>query len=272
LNPTISKLAAFLKEENKEIANEIVETVISRMNLSISGSEKERAITMYKSLLTFLSVSLESRTTDVPDELIEWSKQNAYEQVSANRKISEIVLRYPPTREVFTDYITEWSSQFGLSTEEFTLVLKKINKMLDASLEETVIAFEEYNARMKNKFEEEIETISFPIVPLTESMAVVPLVGNMDEHRTNHMIESVLPKVNNLRINYLIVDFSGVNDIDELAARNLHNAGSMLRLIGIKVISTGISPKLAKTAVSLGISTVNESYQSVRQALEVLRS
>jgi rsbT co-antagonist protein RsbR len=244
---------AFLKDQNIQLANDIVGTVIQKMNLSIPEVEIHRASDMYQVLLSFLSMSLETEDRDIPDEGIEWSKQNAYEQVSANRKISEIILRYPPTREGFSDLISGWASHFHLSTEEYTIVLKKINRMLDVSLEKTVMAFEEYNARIKEKFEDEIDIISFPIVPLTEIMAVVPLVGNLDEHRTNHLIGSVLPQVNNLKINHLIVDFSGVNEIDELAAKNLHNAGSMLRLLGINVISTGITPKLAHAAVTWGL-------------------
>ncbi|RIW34677.1 STAS domain-containing protein [Bacillus salacetis] len=273
MKTTIYKLAAFLKAENTQIANDIVDSVILKMNLSLSDVEVGRAINMYQDLLEFLSLSLQTENMDIPEELIEWSKQNAYAQVSANKKISEIILRYPPTREIFTDFVSRWAYHYQLSTEEYTLVLKKINRMLDVSLEKTVIAFEEYNAKVKEGFEEEIDIISFPIVPLTENMAVVPLVGRLDEHRANHLIDSVLPKVNNLKINYLIMDFSGVCEIDELAARSIHNAVSMLKLLGIQVISTGISPKLAYTAVSIGVGAVGvNSYQSVRQALESLNS
>ena len=273
MKPTISKLAAFLKNNENELAKTIVDSVLKKMTLTIPQQEKDRALTMYEALVNFLSVSLESEENSMPPELIEWSKRNAYELVSADGEISEIIVRYPPTREVFTDLISGWNTQFELSTEDYTLVLKKVNRLLDVSLEETVIAFEEYNKTMKEEFKEEIDVLSFPVVPLTKEMAVIPLVGNMDEHRTNHLIETVLPKVNDLKINYLIADFSGVNDIDEQAVRNLDSAGSMLRLLGIKVISTGISPELAKTAVAIGVETESISfYASVRQALEMLKS
>ncbi|WP_409254237.1 STAS domain-containing protein [Bacillus sp. SCS-153A] len=273
MKPTISNLAAYLRTNENQLANTIVESVLHKMNLTIPQEEVERAVTMYEALVNFLSMSVETEEKGLPSELIDWSKQNAFELVSANGNISDIIVRYPPTREVFTDLVAEWSNRFELSREEYTSVLKKINCMLDVSLKETVVAFEEYNTRLKEEFIDEIDHISFPIVPLTKDMAVIPLVGNIDEHRTNHLIETVLPKVNDLKINYLIVDFSGVCNIDELAVRSLDSAGSMLRLLGIKVISTGISPNLAKTAVAIGVDTMNINYfQSVRQALENLKS
>ncbi|MGD6801787.1 STAS domain-containing protein [Rossellomorea aquimaris] len=273
MKPKMNNLIEFLEENNEDIANQIVESVLDLMSLEIPQVEKDRAVSMYKSFVEFLCSSLEYEGKNMPAELLEWSKQNAYEQVSANGKISEIIYRYPPTREVFTDFITKWTSQFNLSTDQFTLLLKKVNKMLDISLEETVTAFEEFNAKMKEEFKEEIDIISFPVVPIKENMAVIPLVGKLDQHRSAHLMDSVLPKVNDLKIDFLIVDFSGVIEIDDIAAVNIQNIRRMLRLLGIQMISTGISPHLAKTAVSIGIETNSSrnTFKSVKQALEYIQ-
>ncbi|MGF2616121.1 STAS domain-containing protein [Rossellomorea vietnamensis] len=270
MKPQMNNLAEFLEEKNTEISQQIVDSVLDLISLEIPRTEKERAVTMYKSFLNFLSTSLKYEGKTMPAELLEWSKQNAYDQVSANGKISEIIRRYPPTREVFTDLVSEWTSTFGLSTEDYTLIVKKVNNMLDISLEETVFAFEEYNAKVKEEFKEEIDIISFPIVPLTEKMAVIPLVGKLNQHRSNHLVDSVLPKVNELKIDYLIVDFSGVCEIDDIAAVTIQNVRRMLRLLGIQMISTGISPQLAKKAISIGIETNSSqnTFKSVKQALE----
>ncbi|MDS8826518.1 hypothetical protein RLL96_01095, partial [Streptococcus pneumoniae] len=89
----------------------------------------------------------EESDLEVPDALIEWSKQNAEMQVSAGGKISEIVVRYPPTRVVMAELFTELSVKSGLSLEENALVIKRVNTLLDVSLNETFFAFERFQEK-----------------------------------------------------------------------------------------------------------------------------
>jgi rsbT co-antagonist protein RsbR len=269
MKSVLTELANHLEQNQTQLACRIVDSVLERMDLVIPNAEKERAFIMYNSLLKFLSDSLKYEGRDLPLELIEWSKRNAFEQVTTGGEISDIIVRYAPTREVFTNLISEWDSQFYLSTEAITLVINKINSILDISLEETVIAFEELNRKMKKDFRAELEILSFPVVLLKEDVAVIPLMGTINEHRINYLLEQVLPKVNELKIDHLIVDYSGVCTFNEFSAPALHQMSSMLGLLGIKVIITGISPQLAQTAMKSGIDTVCvTSYQSVKQALE----
>jgi rsbT co-antagonist protein RsbR len=268
---SMTNLTTYLNENKRYLAQHIVQGVLTKMKLSISKKEKEAAILMYETLIAFLGEILKDGTEGIPKELIEWSKMNAKAQISTGSKISEIVVRYPPTRDIFADLVSEWSSEFNLTPNEVVRVLRRINHMLDISLDETVIAFEQFSDFIRTQLQKEVEELSVPLVPVKEGVVVLPLIGNIDSNRTKYLLEKVVPKISGLQINCLIADFSGVHSINEEITRNIRQIGLALRLLGIQVITTGISPMLAQTAVQSGIDLSNiMAFATVRQALETL--
>jgi rsbT co-antagonist protein RsbR len=227
---------------------------------------------MYNNFFKFLGRLLNNEEEKAPAELLEWSRLNAEGQVGENGRISEIVKRYAPTRDVFADLVMDFSDQFNLSTKDTVLLLKRINQMLDISLDETVQSYEHFSELYKEQMMKEVEELSAPVVPIMEGIAVLPLIGKIDHNRADILLNKVVPKISQLQLNYLIADFSGISHLDEITARNIHEIGNVLRLLGIHIITTGISPKLALTAVHSGINLSRvTSFATVKQALDYLK-
>ena len=269
---TIQKGADYFISNADSLALEIVEGVINRIKLNISEQEKEQAIFMYIDLMVFLGESLIKDEDRVPDSLIAWSKKNAEAQVSSEKNISEIVVRYPPTREIFSEIITRISLELHLSLEENAFILKRINKIMDTSLNETIYAYERLSAEFREKTQREMAELSAPLVPVKEGIAILPLIGNIDYYRTQYIMEHVVSKIAEKQIDHLIADFSGILTINIEIANNLHQIGSMLRLMGVEVISTGMRPELAQTIINSGIVlSPSQVYSSVKQALENIK-
>jgi rsbT co-antagonist protein RsbR len=270
MNP-INNLANYLNANSTSLAHEIVNGVLSKMKLVISEDEKKAAISMYEGLMLHLAENLTNEIQKVPDELIEWSRRNSKALVNSETHLSEITVRYPPTREVFADLATAWTKEFNLSAREGILIIRQFNKLLDVSLEETISTFERISQQLRTEALKEIEELASPLVPVKAGVVVLPLIGNIDSERTKHLMIKVVPKISELKVNYLIADFSGVSTINEEMARNLHQIGGVLRLLGIKVLTTGISPRLAQTAVNSGIDlSKTTAFHNVKQALDWL--
>ncbi|GAB6257015.1 STAS domain-containing protein [Peribacillus sp. NPDC055009] len=261
-----------LTDNAESLAEEIVEGVLHSMELDIPLWEKEQAIKMYMEFINFLGESLLVMDEGVPQTLIEWSNKNAAGQVSPEGAISEIIVRYPPTRDIFTDIITKISLEFQLSLKDHSFIIKRINNMLDISLNETIFAFERLSDEYKEKTQRELDELSAPIVMIKDGIAVLPLIGIIDSYRANYIMEKVVPKISELRLNYVIVDFSGILKIDTDIARHLHQIGRMLDLLGIQTLTTGLRPELAKTVVKSGINMSEiTSFANVKQALESIK-
>ncbi|WP_334314220.1 STAS domain-containing protein [Aneurinibacillus sp. Ricciae_BoGa-3] len=63
--------------------------------------------------------------------------------------------------------------------------------------------------------------LSAPIVPVRDGVAVLPLIGTIDTNRAKFILEKVVPRVSELNIHCLIVDFSGIHIIDTAVAGRL---------------------------------------------------
>ncbi|WP_047151773.1 STAS domain-containing protein [Aneurinibacillus tyrosinisolvens] len=265
----ISKVANYLIEDAKPLAVEIVEGVLQRMNLEIPEWEKKQAVIMYIEFIEFLGKSITSDEEGVPEDLIAWSKKNGEREASLGGRISDIIVRYPPTRIVFTERMTEIGLEHGLSTKEVTFINKRINCMLDTSINETIFAFERLKDKIIKETQKEMAELSAPVVPIQDGIAVLPLIGSIDSYRANYILEKVVPKVAELEIECLIIDFSGIQMIDTAVTNHLFKIHNVLRLLGIKAIATGLRPEIAQTVISGGIDFSSiKTYANVKQAIE----
>jgi rsbT co-antagonist protein RsbR len=268
-----NKIATYFTKNASLLAVQIVEGVLQKMNLIISEKEKQQAIAMYIKFFQYLGKSILEDTEDVAEELLSWSKRNAEHQVISGGKISEIAVRYPPTREVFLDLITKLSDDFGISLNESKSIIIKFNSMLDVSLNETILAFEMLSERYEEKTKRELAELSAPVVLIQEGVAVLPLVGKIDSYRASYILEKGVPKIVALQLQYIIIDYSGILNLNQEIVNHLKSIGDILVLLGIDVIVTGMRPELALTVVKSGIDMFSfKTFAHVKHALEWINS
>ncbi|MBT2661451.1 STAS domain-containing protein [Bacillus sp. ISL-45] len=112
----------------------------------------------------------------------------------------------------------------------------------------------------------EVESLSAPIVSLTEGVAVLPLIGNITTKRAEAIILAALQNSERLSLKYLITDLSGIIRVDEEVIHHLMNMVNMLKLIGVTPILTGLQPKHAQKMVKsihvLGEITIKSSLEA----------
>lgn len=267
---TVARFSSYISENTYSISEDVVEYVVSRSNQEIPEDEKDMAVAMYVKLLGFFSDSLNHENEGiVPEHLIEWSKKNALMLVENGGNLSDIVVRYPLTRDIFTEVLLRISLDIELSTTDTANIIKGINRVLDVSLNETVLAFEQLSEQSKAALQKELVTLSAPIVPIRDEVVVLPLIGYFDEERTTYIMETAVPKIASMDVDFVIMDFSGVLTINSHVAESLQQIGSMLKLMGIQVVITGLRPELVQVAVNSGIK-ISSAYvfSTVKQALE----
>jgi len=268
----MSKFSAFINEHAELLAVEIVENVVKGLDLAIPNREKEQAIVMYINFLDFLGkLIINQNKGSIPDGLMEWSKKNAA-QVASGGKISEIARRYPMTREVITDIVTRISMEHGLSVKENAYIIKHLNAMLDISLMETICVFENLTDANEERMKRELAELSAPLVPVSNGVVVLPIIGIIDSFRANYIMEHVIPKVAELNLEKVIIDFSGVYTLNTEISQYFHEIGEMFRLMGIEIFFTGLRPELVQVIIKSTISiNRNNSFSNVQQALKSIK-
>jgi rsbT co-antagonist protein RsbR len=118
-----------------------------------------------------------------------------------------------------------------------------------------------------------IHEYSTPIVPLLDGISVIPLVGNIDEDKAQILLKNLPSQITALQdTQHIIIDFSGIYNMDELVIDFLYQIEAIMRMLGISPILTGIRPELAVKAVSIGRSLTNiRTETNVKKALTALR-
>ena len=99
--------------------------------------------------------------------------------------------------------------------------------------------------------------LSTPLIPVSESTLVMPLIGAVDSRRVQQMMDTLLSGVAESKATAVILDITGVPVVDTQVADALFRAAQAVKLLGAQVILTGIRPEVAQTLVGLGIELHN---------------
>lgn len=112
-----------------------------------------------------------------------------------------------------------------------------------ADLQEQIIATQQAALR----------ELSTPLIPISDTVLIMPLIGTIDSGRAQQIMETLLEGVAAHRAETVIVDITGVAVVDTQVAQALVRAAQAVKLLGARVILTGIQPQIAQTIVHLGI-------------------
>lgn len=95
--------------------------------------------------------------------------------------------------------------------------------------------------------------MSTPLIPISEDIVVMPLIGQLDGARARQVMETLLQGVERARARVAILDITGVAMVDTSVADALIQAAQAVKLLGARVLLTGIRPEVADTLVNLGV-------------------
>lgn len=123
-------------------------------------------------------------------------------------------------------------------------------------------------AEEEKKKEKLIHALSVPIIHIWEKTISLPLIGEFDTGRADQMIVSVLQECARHQIQYVLLDVSGLYNVDNTTHHYIQKLTDCLRLIGAECIVVGITPKLA-----LLLGELNQhvhTFQTARAGLEYI--
>lgn len=98
-----------------------------------------------------------------------------------------------------------------------------------------------------------IRELSTPVIRVHDRVLLLPLVGAIDSHRAQQVMETVLVRVIEDKARALILDIAGVPVVDTRVADHLLKTTAAVRLVGADTILTGVSAQVARTIIQLGV-------------------
>ncbi len=101
--------------------------------------------------------------------------------------------------------------------------------------------------------QEEILELSTPVIEVWDGVLALPLVGTLDSHRAQSAMERLLVTIESTRSPFVIIDITGVPNVDTAVANYLLQTVDAVRLMGSEAVLTGISSRIALTMAHLGV-------------------
>ena len=98
---------------------------------------------------------------------------------------------------------------------------------------------------------EMLRQLSTPIIPVSEDVLVMPIIGTLDKERTQQILEQLLTSIVEKRARMTIIDMTGVPIVDNQSVGALVRIGQAVRLLGAELVLTGIRPEVARSLVAL---------------------
>jgi anti-anti-sigma factor len=111
-----------------------------------------------------------------------------------------------------------------------------------------------------------IRELSTPIIPVSDAILVVPLIGTIDNRRATQITSAVLEAVGQQNTQVLVIDITGVAVVDTNVINHLLQMARAARLLGTKVLLVGVGPEVAQTIVHLGVDLSSIVTRSTLQA------
>ena len=195
-------------------------------------------------------------------DLDKWILQIATDQAHLDTPIHFIIREFMRTREQYLLLIVEFTKKNEISPSTMSSWNRSIVRIFDEIILKFTEVSHNYSIKQLGAQQEMINELSSPVISLSKTRALLPLVGDIDTARSAIILENTIKQCAEKKVAHLFIDLSGVVIIDTMVAHQIFQLIHGLSLIGVKSTLSGIRPEIATTAIQLGLSFENISIAS----------
>jgi rsbT co-antagonist protein RsbR len=176
-------------------------------------------------------------------------------------------------RRVLWDFLYNYDrmkSNAAANIDDFYTMEKRINELMDMFLHHFFINYSHYKDDLIRSQREMVEDLSVPIIPLTPAISILPLIGPIDSYRSATIQEKVITQIGNQRLETLIIDLSGVVEIEPNVIQEMISLIAGIKMMGCQTVITGLRPEIVKVMVRMSLSFEDKALLrgTLQQALK----
>src|SRR6267154_4619670 len=233
-----------------------------RENRTPLREEWARRITNANLLTAMTPEEIFSEATSVYDNYVEVLETGSLEALQDYaRNLSErIIPRGVETDEVLGIVLLLRDVLARSLFEKYQTDFDLLNRVLDAyepaanRIANTVgVSFVQERERIIRQQQEAIRELSTPVLQVRERLLILPIIGVLDGQRARQLTEQLLRAIRANRAKVVVIDITGVPEIDSTVANHLVQTVDASGLMGASVIITGLSSEIALTLVTIGL-------------------
>ena len=262
-----SEVAGFLRGQRSDLQQQVVRRTVDAGLLKVMNPEE-----------------IDVETGAVYDRFVEALETCQFENVQAYaRNLSEgttrrgaetyevvnmvLILKQVLARALINRYIED--------AEKLNNVLDEYEPSANQIAVTVAVGFVQERERTILEQQESIRELSTPVLQVRERLLILPIIGLIDSLRARQLTEQLLHAIRSHRAKAVVIDITGVAAMDSNVANHLVQTVEASRLLGARVIVTGMSPKIAQTLVNIGVdlskmSTVGDLQGGIEEAERLL--
>jgi len=225
-------------EELKHVANlDLIEDACKLVNYIVQGNKQE--------VMEFGS-----------QEGLLWAKQSTEKSYTLTFKIEWVQV----IRKVLWNFFYKYD-QLGnklREREDFYHLERKTNLLIADYMKVFFVSYSNYKDDLLEQQKQLVDHLSVPIIPISSTTWILPLIGMIDERRANIMEEKILMEISSQHIETLIMDLSGIPWMDEPAVHRFIKIIDVINITGCRCIVTGLRPEIITAIVKLEPSFSNK--------------
>jgi anti-anti-sigma regulatory factor len=162
--------------------------------------------------------------------------------------------------------VTWWSAR-ELNTE-FAAAQRRIGTLAQVDQEGAQIVAElERRTAEQARLNRLVATLSAPLIPVSDQVVIVPLIGAIDQERIQHIRSNLLQRIEQQRARVALVDLTGAAEIASETIDLFAQLIAAIELMGCRVILTGISTPIARSFLDHGIDLPTGTHRDVKAGL-----
>ena len=251
-----SRIAGIIKSHEKEILGDWIKQQLASITLRGDLLKESDLRDQSSAFLTALQAATQKGGSENLDGAVWGDVKQMLSELSRERSLAG----FSPTETA--------TFVFSLKQPLFARMRTELKGNADAIADETWNAtvmldklglytmemFQKSREAVIERQQSELLDLSTPVVELWDDVLALPLVGTLDSHRTQIVMESLLQKIVETGASIAIIDITGVPTVDTLVAQHLLKTVAATRLMGADCIISGIRPQIAQTIVHLGVN------------------
>ncbi|WP_064093989.1 STAS domain-containing protein [Rossellomorea aquimaris] len=226
----------------------------SIFNSNASTKVEKQLIEESSLFINYMTNLLENNENSISKELKDWSQLIAQKRVNDGTSIEKVLEQFKIFRHLYFQYMKEFFTQ---NPDYFHHNLFKVIEDYHLIFDDVIQTFvDSFKKHYENRLIDQlglINELSSPVISLTDHIAILPLIGDIDTSRAKYIMEHTLRECSDMEIEHLVIDLSAVAVVDTMVAQKIFELFNALKIVGVNPIITGIRPSIAQTAVQLGI-------------------
>ncbi len=204
----------------------------------------------------------EAESATIYDTCIECIETGRYDSAEAyaKRMAERGVLRGMTSEQILGGMLTlrdvygrSLFGKFRRNMAQLTAALDQYEPVANNILAIVAMAFIRERENVVRQQQEAIRELSTPVLQVREGMLILPIIGLIDSLRAKQLTEQLLRAIRANRARAVVVDITGVPAVDSKIANHILQTVDAARLMGARVIVTGLSPDVAQALVTIGV-------------------